>query len=274
LGKGEVEEGCQTVKYGFNGKWRARDRAYEKFDDALLHLLLLTLKELAQLLPRKQGPGRPPKLDPPKTAFLAAVREHYDMGYRELASSRYVKFLALRVHYTSIQKAIARLPKWFIEEAARHFAELVCESPIEVVADSTGFSLMSYEVRVCGLERTRVAQTVTLSACWDAEKRVFLAFETMKGSAHAVNTLLPMMRRIDLPIVKCFADPEFCSRENVQGLADLGIEPVIKPQNSARPTRGLRYPAWREHIIRFKNLGYERCEMRPDTESASRTREP
>jgi len=208
-------------------------------------------------MPRKCGPGRPPKLDPAKTAFLAVVREYRRMDYRELAVSSYVRFLALRVHYTTIQKAIAKLPEWFLNEAARAFAELVSADEIESVADATEFSIPVYKEKWVGRHYTRVKRTVKLSALWDADKRVFHAFRCLDGDAHGSRTLLPMMREVRVRIRKCFADTEFCSRENVQELSDAGIEPVIKPHTRAT-TRSRGAPAWKRLIRRFKRLGYER----------------
>ena len=130
------------VKHGFNEHWRARDQAYTKLPDALLEHFLAVLAALSeQLCPRKKGPGRPPKIGPKEAAFLAAVKEyHHQMPYRELAVSRYVKWLGIAgVHYTAIQKAINRLPKRLFEDAIRTFAEMVSSEEIESVADATCF---------------------------------------------------------------------------------------------------------------------------------------
>jgi len=130
------------VKYGFNKQWRARDQAYEELPEALLERFFAVLSVLAErFCPRKKGPGRPPVIGPAEAAFLAAVKEHHhQMPYRELAASRYVKWLGISgVHYTAIQKAIARLPKRLLDEAARTFAEMVSSSEMEGVADATCF---------------------------------------------------------------------------------------------------------------------------------------
>ncbi|MDI6884573.1 MAG: transposase [Hadesarchaea archaeon] len=120
------------------------------------------------------------------------------------------------------------------------------------------FGLRKYEVRIVRLEKIRVKQTAKLSLLWDAEKRVFHAVESLPGEAHEMNTLLPMVDSVRVKIRKLFADRGFSSRDNVQGLADRGVDPVIRPQESATPRGGLKYPAWREHITKFKELGYEK----------------
>lgn len=137
-----MKEVSGTVKYKFNERWRARDKAYEELPEAMLERLFAVLAALAErLCPRKKGPGRPLVIGPAEAAFLAAVKEHHrQMPYRELAVSRYVKWLGISgVHYTAIQKAIARLPERLLDEAIRTFAEMVSSSEIEGVADATSF---------------------------------------------------------------------------------------------------------------------------------------
>jgi len=130
------------------------------------------------------------------------------------------------------------------------------------------FALKRYETRIVGMEETRMQQTMKLSMLWDAEKRVFHAVESLPGEAHEMNTLLPMADSVRVKIRKLFADRGFSSRDNVQGLADRGADPVIRPQESATPRKGLKYPAWREHIIQYKKLGYEK--WRDETEYGKR----
>jgi len=108
----------------------------------------------------------------------------------------------------------------------------------------------------------RVKQTVKLSLLWDAEKRVFHAVECLPGEAHEVNTLKELVDSTRINILRLFGDSCFSSRENVQYLADEGIMPVIKPQESATPKGGLKYPAWREHVTEYRELGYEKWKER------------
>ena len=130
------------AKYGFNEHRRARDRAYRELNEALLERLFVVITALSErLCPRRKGPGRPPKIGAKEAVFLAAVREHHhQMPYRELASSRYVKWLGIAgMHYTAIQKAIDRLPKRLLDEAMRTFAEMVSAGKADCVADATCF---------------------------------------------------------------------------------------------------------------------------------------
>lgn len=130
------------VKHGFNEHWRARDLAYKELQEALLERFFTVITVLSeQICPRRKGPGRPPKIGAKEAAFLAAVREHHrQMPYRELASSRYVKWLGIAgVHYTAIQKAIDRLPKRLLDAAMKTFAEMVSSGEADCVADATCF---------------------------------------------------------------------------------------------------------------------------------------
>jgi len=130
------------AKYGFNERWRDRDRAYEELPDALLERLFVLITTLAdRLYPRKRGLGQPQKVGMKEAAFLAVVKEHHhQMPYRELASSRYVRWLGIAgVHYTTIQRAIGRLPKRLLDEAIRTLAELVSSEGMDAVVDATYF---------------------------------------------------------------------------------------------------------------------------------------
>jgi len=248
------------AKYGFNERWRDRDRAYRELPDALLERLFALISALAdQFCPRKRGPGQPPKVGPKEAAFLAVIKEHHrEMPYRELASSRYVKWLGIAgVHYTTIQKAIDRLPEELLEAAARSLAELVSSKEIDCVADATKISIRKYEERTIRMKKRRVRQTVGLSLLWDAEKRVFHAFFCFPGEGHEMNTLQGLVDSVRVKIRRLFGDRGFSSRDNVQHLADRKIEPVIRVQESATP-RIEGHPAWGEHVKHFRELGYER----------------
>ncbi|MFH1821228.1 MAG: hypothetical protein ABH852_02135 [Methanobacteriota archaeon] len=131
-----------TTKYGFNERWRDRDRAYRELPDALLERLFALISTLSdRLYPRKKGPGQPPKVGMKEAAFLAVIKEHHrEMPYRELASSRYVRWLGIAgVHYTTIQKAIGRLPQRLLDEAIGTLAELVSSEEMDAVVDATCF---------------------------------------------------------------------------------------------------------------------------------------
>ena len=121
-----------------------------------------------------RGRGRPPRITPAKAALLAAVRQFHSLSYRALAASDYTRWLELKgVHYTSIHKAIKRLPDGLLEEAMKILAEMTSNSPITAIVDATIFTLSCYDVRMVRLKETKVRVTMKLSALWDAKTHVF-----------------------------------------------------------------------------------------------------
>lgn len=111
------------------------------------------------------------------------------------------------------------------------------------------------------MEEVPVKQTVKASLLWDAEKRVFHAVEYLSGEAHEVNTLEELVDSVRITIRKLFGDRGFSSRENVRHLADKGITPVIRPQESATP-KGRGCPAWRKHVREYRELGYDQWKVK------------
>lgn len=248
----------KTAKYSFNEYWRERDRAYGELPKAILEKLYAVISRLAgKSHPRGRG-GRPPKVTQAIAAFLAVIKEHHrEIPYRELAASKYVKWLGIEgVHYTTIQKAIDRLPDELLKEAARALAELVSSEGMDCVIDGTSISIRRYETRVVGMKERRVRQTVNLVLLWDAAKHVFHAISCLPGDAHEMRTLPELVDSVWVSIRRLFGDRGFSSRDNVQHLADREIEPVIRPQESAT-SRAKGSPAWVDYIRRFKELGYE-----------------
>jgi hypothetical protein len=91
---------------------------------------------------------------------------------------------------------------------------------------------------------------------YDARRLVFLMASVTEGEAADSPMLKPFIEAIVnvVAIARLLADPAYSSRENVQFLADLGIEPIIMPKESAGAlAKG--YPAWRRLILEFMELG-------------------
>ena len=209
-------------------------------------------------LKKKRGPGRPRKLSDAEAAFLAAVREHHhQMPYRELAISSYAKRLGIKIHYTNLRIAIERLPERLLRETMRLLAELVSSERVDCVVDATSFALDCYGERAVGSERRRTRKNTKLSAVWDAETNVFYGGIVLEGEAHEGGTLPELIDGVRKGIGKAIADPAYASRENVQFLADRGIEPIIKPRENATRKSGGSF-AWRKLVSEYQELGYER----------------
>lgn len=179
------------------------------------------------------------------------------MTYRGLAASDYMKLLGLQgVHYTTIQKAIKRLPESFLEETMRILAEVTSKSPITAIVDATVFTLSCYEERIMKLKKTKVKATVKLSALWDAKTHVFHSAKVMNGVSRATSSFKHLVKECRVKIAELFADSEFPSRPNVQLCANKGIKGAIKPQKSATP-KAKGCPAWSENVRKYQELGYE-----------------
>jgi len=213
------------------------------------------LEATLYILPR--GRGRPAKVTPANAALLAAIRQQYAMTYRDLAASEYMEWLGLQgVHYTTIHKAIKRLPETFLEEAMRILAEMTSNSQITAIVDATIFTLSCYEERVVKLKETKARITVKLSTIWVADKHVFHGAKVIKGVSRATSTFKHLVKGCRAKIEALFADSEFSSRKNHKLCADKGIKAVIKPQKSATP-KAMGCPAWNDNVRRYKELGYE-----------------
>ncbi|KXA95741.1 hypothetical protein AKJ37_06620 [candidate division MSBL1 archaeon SCGC-AAA259I09] len=116
----ESSERCEKVtQFPYNENWKERDRAYEDTEEALVKELYPVIASLARICypDLGKGVGRPAKVTVAKAAFLVVVKEQgKETTYRDLASSDYVKKLGIsKVHYTTIHKAVKRLPSGFLE---------------------------------------------------------------------------------------------------------------------------------------------------------------
>ena len=75
-----------------------------------------------------------------------------------------------RCPYTSIHKAIKRLPDELLEETMKILAEMTSNSPIIAIVDATIFTLSCHDERIVRLKETKVRVTVKLSALWTLKR--------------------------------------------------------------------------------------------------------
>lgn len=137
-------------------------------------------------------------------------------------------------------------------------AALVVRQPITAAIDSTGFGTRVLVRRVRVMKEVLEHASVKLHALYDAKRLVFLMAATTPGDVADSTMLKPLVGAVVdvIAIARLLGDPAYSSRENVQFLADLGIEPVILPKESAgRLAKGC--PAWRRLILEFMELGAE-----------------
>lgn len=168
-------EKCHRLQK-FNEKWHERDRAYENREKELVEdLYPLISSPVRVCCPNENGRRRPSKVTPAKAAFLTVVKEDgKETPYRKLASSDWVEVLEIeKVHYTTIHKAIKRLPSGLLESALRILGERVTNGKMDAVIDATGVKIRKYEIEEYRGEERRKRQDVKLNGIWDAMKRSF-----------------------------------------------------------------------------------------------------
>ena len=133
------------------------------------------------------------------------------------------------------------------------------KQPVTAAIDSTSFGTCTLVGKVRAIRDVLEHVDVELHAIYDAKHLVFLMAAVTKGNAADLPMLKPLIKAIvdTIAISKLLADPAYSSRENVQFLIDLGIEPIIMPKEIAG-TLAKGYPAWRKLILEFMELGIER----------------
>ena len=247
------------VKYSFNAGWRGRDAAYNNALRALLGVLFPLAAALHAF--RRKKRGRPARVTPAKALILLVAKQVYHAAYRELAARRDIlEPLGLwGIHYTTIQKAVRRLPIGLLEAAILSLALAVVKEPITAAIDSTGFGTHVLVKEIRAMREVLEHVSVKLHALYDAERLVFLTAAVTGGEAADSPMLKPLLEAVigAVAIARLLADPAYSSRENIQLIADLGIEPIIMPKESSG---GLAkgYPAWRRLVLEFMELGAER----------------
>ncbi len=254
-------ERCETVtKFPYNENWKEKDRAYRNTDEELVDELYPVISSLIRVCYpwTEKGEGRPPKVTAAKAAFLIVVKERgKETTYRDLASSAYMERLGIpEVHYTTIHKAVKRLPPSLVEATMRIFGERVSKDGMDCVFDATGVRIRNYKIVVRDEEKCRERKFVNLNAAWDADNKVFHASDVLKGKANEYPGAEGMFKRINTSIENVYGDSGYAGRGFIQTVADSGAKPVVKPQSNATP-RAKGSPAWKKLVKEYQELGYE-----------------
>ncbi len=101
-----------------------------------------------------------------------------------------MKFLGIaEIHYTTIQKAIGRLPSGLLITGMTVIAERVSGEEMDCVFDATGMKIRKYETREYVGEERRKRVYSKLNAAWDADKRVFHAVDVLNGELTSTRDL-------------------------------------------------------------------------------------
>ncbi|MEM3290976.1 MAG: transposase [Candidatus Micrarchaeaceae archaeon] len=146
-----------------------------------------------------------------------------------------------------------------LEAVILSLASAVVKQPITAAIDSTGFGTHILVSEVRAMKEILEHAHVKLHVLYDAERLVFLMAAATSGDIADSTVLMSLVGAVidAVTIARMLGDPAYSSRENVQFLADLGIEPVIPPNESAGAlAKG--HSAWRRLILEFMELGVER----------------
>ncbi|MDD9953626.1 MAG: transposase [Candidatus Woesearchaeota archaeon] len=121
-----------------------------------------------------------------------AVRERYKLSYRR-AAEFLDEYYGLSLHFTTLQKAAKRLPRWFWQRVLRASAKV--ESMLAAI-DGTGFARsLPSEHYVRRVDGKRPQVPVKLSAMIDIESRLVLSARVRARPAHDTKDVHGLIRR-------------------------------------------------------------------------------
>ncbi|MDD9954313.1 MAG: transposase [Candidatus Woesearchaeota archaeon] len=121
-----------------------------------------------------------------------AVRERYKLSYRR-AAEFLDEYYGLSLHWTTLQKAAQRFPRWFWQRILRASARV--ESMLAAI-DGTGFARsLPSEHYIKRIDGKRPAVPVKLSAMIDTESRLVLSARVRTRPAHDTKDVHGLIRR-------------------------------------------------------------------------------
>ena len=163
-----------------------------------------------------------------------AVREAYRLSYRR-AAAFLDEYFDLRLHWTTLQKAAARLPAWFWHRVLRATAPSF--SPVAAV-DGTGYARSCpsehYLRRIDGL---RPQVPVKLSILVDVETRKVLSARVRVRPAHDTRDVHGLINRVPDPPHVLLADKGYDSEPLHEWLDQRGIRAVVPVRKGCRHGR-------------------------------------
>ena len=159
-----------------------------------------------------------------------AVREAYRLSYRE--SARFLdEYYNLSVHWTTLQKAAARLPAWFWHRVLRLTAPV--ESMLAAI-DATGYACRNpsehYLRRIDGV---RPAVPVKLSVLVDTDSRRVLAARVRLRPAGDVRDVHGLVQRSHTRPWSIVMDKGYDSEPLHEWLDSRGIWSISPPRKGA-----------------------------------------
>jgi len=166
-----------------------------------------------------------------------AVREAYRLSYRR-AAVFLDEHYGLCLHWTTLQKAAARLPSWFWERVLRATAP---EFSALTAIDGTGYARESpsehYLKRIDG---TRPSVPVKLSMMIDVDRRKILSARVRVKPAHDVRDVHGLMLRAPNKPLTLLADKGYDSEPLHEWLEQYGVRMIAPVRRGCRRGRHRR----------------------------------
>jgi len=162
-----------------------------------------------------------------------AVRERYKLSYRR-AATFLDEHYGLALHWTTLQKAAARLPQWFWHRVLNATAQV--ESMLAAI-DGTGFARSLPSEHYVHVNGKRPSVPVKLSAMIDVESRRVLSARVRVRPAHDVRDVHGLVRRAYRPPWSVVMDKGYDSEPLHEWLDNKGVWSISPPRQGCRQGR-------------------------------------
>ena len=153
--------------------------------------------------------------------FLLVMKERLNVSYRrfvQLATEMSLqRMLCIKriPHFTTIQKALQRLPKSLLERMVRSCRKLLSLNNVEAGVDGTGFSNTNpshyYAKRVDGVEVKNYTKSVLIA---DLNTKLVLNMDTTTEHRHETLSFIPLVREVKHAPERVLADKAYDSTAN------------------------------------------------------------
>jgi hypothetical protein len=163
-----------------------------------------------------------------------AVREAYRLSYRR-AAHFLDEYYAIGLHWTTLQKAAARLPAWFWECVLRATAPLF--SSVAAI-DGTGYARTNpSEHYLKRIDRKRPAVPIKLSMMIDVDTRRILSARVRVRPAHDVRDVHGLINRAPEHPLVVLADKGYDSEPLHRWFDEKGIRFIAPTRRNCRRGR-------------------------------------
>lgn len=163
-----------------------------------------------------------------------AVREAYRLSYRR-AADFLDEYYSLRLHWTTLQKAAARLPMWLWHKVLASTAPL---RSVVAAVDGTGYARRCpsehYLKRIDG---KRPSVPIKLSVLVDTESRRVLSARVRMRPAHDIRDVRGLLRRSAATPLTVLGDKGYDAQHLHQWLDEHGIRAIIPTRKGCRNGR-------------------------------------